>query len=194
MKTNLRKRIAILGSGAGSNAAAICEYAMRRDADYAVELIVSTNAEAGICSVARHHSVPLAVIPYDADFAGVLSQELEQRRIDILVLAGFLRLLPVAVIAQLHGNVLNIHPALLPDFGGKGMYGSRVHAAVLAANARTTGATVHLVTEHYDEGGIIAQSQIDVPEGITLPELEQLVKELEHQLYPQSISVFIQKR
>jgi phosphoribosylglycinamide formyltransferase 1 len=94
----------------------------------------------------------------------------------------------------MHGNVLNIHPALLPEFGGKGMYGSHVHAAVLAAKAHITGATVHLVTENYDEGGIIAQSQIDVPEGISVPELASRVKELEHQLYPHSISVFIRRK
>lgn len=188
------RRIAILGSGAGTNARAICEYAQSRQDSYRVALIVSTSETAGMCSVARDFDIELMVLPPTGDYSAILIQALHERGIELLALAGFMRLLPSAVIEHMRGNVLNIHPALLPAFGGKGMYGIRVHQAVLDAQAPTTGATVHLVSPMYDEGAIIAQSEIAVPEGVAATELQGLVKQLEHSLYPAAISAFLRKK
>ena len=188
------KRIAILGSGRGTNAAAICRHSAETSAGYSVALVVATDMHAGIGNVARQYGIPLVVIDHGADFGGRLAALVEAQNIDILVLTGFLKLLPVEGIDAMRGNVLNIHPALLPKYGGKGMYGIHVHRAVIAANARVTGATVHVVTKEYDEGAIIAQQETDVPLHITPEELQLKVQSIEHELYPKAIEVFIRRR
>jgi phosphoribosylglycinamide formyltransferase-1 len=191
---SMPKRVAILGSGKGTNAAAICSYALQHPSDYAVSLIVSTDATAGICNVAGQFQVPVEVVEHGAEFGNNLIGVLQTHRIEILVLAGFLKLLPSMVIDTLQGNVLNIHPALLPEFGGKGMYGIHVHRAVIASKVHVTGATVHLVTNAYDDGVIISQHKIDVPEGISPEDLQRQVQVVEHELYPKAITVFIRNR
>ena len=187
------QRVAILGSGSGTNARAICEFGTRHDGSYQVGLIVSTSASAGICQVALDYAIPLEVLPQGVDIESSLTRLLTLHNIDVLALAGFMRLLPMAIIDQLDGRVLNIHPALLPLFGGKGMYGIHVHEAVIAAKSLKTGATVHLVTPAYDEGAILAQAEVAVPLGATPSELQQIVKDLEHKLYPATLSAFLRK-
>jgi len=186
-----RKNVAVIGSGAGSGAEAICTYALNADCAYAVALIVSTSPGAGMYTVAAAHSIPLRVLDPEKDIAGQISDLMIEYGIELLALAGFMKLLPTQIIEQLGGRVLNIHPALLPSFGGKGMYGIHVHKAVIAAKALKTGATVHLVTEQYDEGRIIAQDYVDVPTNCTAQELQILVKNVEHRIYPQTISAFL---
>ena len=105
-------------------------------------------------------------------------------RVDLLVLAGYLKLVPAAVIARYRGRIVNVHPALLPAFGGRGMYGHRVHEAVLASGARESGATVHLVDEEYDRGAILAQGRVPVLPGDTPDRLAARVLEVEHRLLP----------
>jgi folate-dependent phosphoribosylglycinamide formyltransferase PurN len=111
---------------------------------------------------------------------------------DLLVLAGYLRLVPSAVVAALRGRIINVHPALLPRYGGPGMHGSRVHDAVLAAGETTSGATVHLVDEVYDRGEILAQGRVMVPPGATAAELAAAVLEVEHRLLPAAVVVAAQ--
>ncbi len=187
------KRVAILGSGTGSNARAICDFGRHHRDAYEVALMISTSLDAGICQVAREYAVPLALLNKGNDTRVELSLLLARHEIDTLVLAGYMRLLPTAIIEQMQGRVLNIHPALLPDFGGKGMYGIHVHEAVIAANSLKTGATVHLVTPAYDEGAILAQAEAAVPQGATARDLQQIVKELEHRLYPATLSAFLRR-
>ena len=186
-----RKRVAILGSGSGTNARAICDYAKHHQDAYEVAVIISTSPHAGICQIAHDYAVALEVVQQGVDLELQLSTALARHRIDALALAGFMRLLPIAIIEQLQGRVLNIHPALLPNFGGKGMYGIHVHEAVIAANSLKTGATVHLVTPAYDEGAILAQAEVMIPPGATPHELQQTVKDLEHKLYPATLSAFL---
>lgn len=185
------KRVAILGSGSGTNARALCEYGKQHVEDYDVALLVSTSSTAGICHVANEYGVPLELLSKRGDLESQLSGLLSTYKIDALVLAGFMRLLPQVIIEQMNGRVLNVHPALLPHFGGHGMYGIHVHEAVIAANSLKTGVTVHLVTEAYDQGAILAQAEVTVPKGATPAELQDVVKKLEHQLYPVTLSAFL---
>jgi len=112
---------------------------------------------------------------------------LEELDIDVILLAGYLRLLPSDVVARYEGHILNIHPALLPDFGGGGMYGRKVHRAVLESGVEISGATVHFVTEEYDDGAILAQWQVQVIPGDTPEELAARVLWVEHELYPRAV-------
>jgi phosphoribosylglycinamide formyltransferase-1 len=191
---NSKKTLAILGSGSGSNADALCAYANNDECSFTPALIITTSAEAGMSSVAAKHNVPLAVIPRGADIEAELSRLLSEFSIDALALAGFMRLLPHTTIAQLNGNVFNVHPALLPSFGGKGMYGLHVHTAVLESGVPVTGATIHLVSDQYDEGAVLARSEVEIPAGIDAVRLQQIVKRLEHDLYPKTVSVYLRNR
>jgi folate-dependent phosphoribosylglycinamide formyltransferase PurN len=123
------------------------------------------------------------VLPDPAD-AGSWLAELRRYRVELLVLAGYLKLVPTKVINEYRGRILNIHPALLPAFGGKGMFGHRVHEAVLASGAQESGATVHLVDEIYDHGAVLAQARVPVLPGDTADRLAHRVLEVEHRLLP----------
>jgi folate-dependent phosphoribosylglycinamide formyltransferase PurN len=114
-------------------------------------------------------------------------QLLARHRVDVILLAGYVRLVPAAVVARYRGRMLNVHPALLPAFGGKGMYGRRVHAAVLESGAGETGATVHFVDEHYDRGPVVAQRRVPVLPDDTPESLAARVLAVEHELYPAAV-------
>ena len=194
MLRTTKVRIAILGSGAGSNAKALCSAARDSTTLFTVALVISTSAKAGICEVARGEGVELCVIPGDVKgeaFTELLGSLLNDHRIEVLVLAGFMRLLPPEILRRMHGNVLNIRPALLPEFGGKGMYGIHVHEAVIAAHKVESGATVHVVTENYDEGAVVGQMRIPVEATDSPLSLQEKVKVVEHQLYPAAVDQFI---
>jgi formyltetrahydrofolate-dependent phosphoribosylglycinamide formyltransferase len=124
------------------------------------------------------------VLPDRGADAGQLESILREHRVDLIVLAGYLRLVPRSVIGAYRGRIINIHPALLPAFGGQGMYGKRVHAAVLASGRRESGCTVHLVDEEYDRGPILAQRRVPVLPDDTVESLAARVLEAEHQLLP----------
>jgi phosphoribosylglycinamide formyltransferase-1 len=175
-------RIAVAISGRGSNLEALLR-ALRPDAPAAIVLVVSDRATAAGLELARSRKIPAAVLPDPADPAGWLGL-LRDHRIDLLVLAGYLRLVPAPVVAAYRDRIINTHPSLLPAFGGKGMYGERVHRAVLASGARETGVTVHLVDEVYDRGTVLAQSRVPVLRDDTAERLAARVLEVEHRLLP----------
>jgi phosphoribosylglycinamide formyltransferase-1 len=181
--------VAILGGGAGSNADALIRHGLRPEAPYRVRLVISTRADAGILDVARRHNVEWIVLPAE-DWESFLEQKLTAYSVGVLALAGFMRKLPQSTIAMLDGNVLNIHPALLPKYGGAGMYGLHVHRAVLAAGETVTGATVHKVTADYDEGAVLAQQILPLADLPSAEDLQQRVKHLEHDLYPRALDAF----
>lgn len=160
---------------------------------YCVAVVVATSKDAGICRVAQQAGIPLAVLEpqgTDRPLARALEQIVRDHEIDVLVLAGFMQLLPTETISLLHGRVLNIHPALLPEFGGQGMYGIRVHKAVLASGVAQTGATVHVVNEEYDKGSILAQARIDIIPGESPEDLQARVRAIEHSLYPATLDQY----
>jgi formyltetrahydrofolate-dependent phosphoribosylglycinamide formyltransferase len=175
-------RIAVAISGRGSNLEALHE-ALKSGATAEIVAVISDRAEAGGLERARRWGIPAEVLPNPAD-GSVWIALLRRYSVDLVVLAGYVRLVPANVIAAYRGHVVNVHPALLPAFGGKGMYGRRVHEAVLASGARETGATVHLVDEAYDHGATLAQARVPVLPGDTPELLAQRVLEVEHRLLP----------
>jgi len=179
-----RARLAVLASGAGSNLQVIHAHIAARGADASAELalVVSDRSQAGALEKARSWGVAAVHLPTAR--AHELLATLVEHRITLVALAGFLRLIPSDVITAFKGRILNVHPALLPAFGGAGMYGKRVHEAVLAAGARVSGATVHFVDEHYDEGAIIAQWPVPVRPDDTPELLAARILAVEHQIFP----------
>jgi phosphoribosylglycinamide formyltransferase 1 len=178
-------RIAVAISGRGSNLEALLR-AMETDGPADIVLVITDKAEAPGLQHARRRGIPVTVLSDAADPQAWL-QSLHEKRIDLLVLAGYLKLVPAGVVAAYRGRIMNTHPSLLPAFGGKGMYGERVHRAVLASGARETGVTIHLVDEAYDRGPILAQSRVPVREGDTAERLAARVLEAEHRLLPAAV-------
>jgi phosphoribosylglycinamide formyltransferase-1 len=178
-------RIAVAISGRGSNLEALLR-ALRPGAPATVVLVISDRAEAAGLAHARSHGIPRLVLPNPAE-AGAWLDALREHDVDLLVLAGYLKLVPAPVVAAYRGRIINTHPSLLPAFGGKGMYGERVHKAVLASGARETGVTIHLVDEAYDRGPVLAQSRVPVLSNDTAERLAARVLEAEHQLLPAAV-------
>lgn len=179
------KRIGVLASGGGSNLQALLDHftALGDTRAGGVVLVASDRPDAGALDRARARGIATAVLMRDADPAAVLAAH----AVDLVVLAGYLRLVPEHVVAAYQGRMVNIHPALLPAFGGAGMYGARVHQAVLAQGARVTGATVHFVDAVYDRGPIIAQWPVPVHPDDTADALARRVLAVEHVLYPRAV-------
>jgi phosphoribosylglycinamide formyltransferase-1 len=185
-------RVAVLASGGGSNLQALIDrFHGLTGAPARVELVVG--GREGIGALDRAHGAGIAstvldvrVLGADA-FAARLMDALQTHGIDMVVLAGWLQLVPPAVVACFHGLMLNVHPALLPAFGGHGMYGARVHRAVLESGVRVSGATVHLVDDRYDEGRIVAQWPVPVLPGDTPETLAARVLTVEHRILPLAV-------
>ena len=147
---------------------------------------MSNRAGAGGVELARSHGIPVHLLNDTAD-PGEWRTVLEASRVDLIVLAGYLKPVPAAVVQAWRGRIINVHPALLPRHGGRGMYGRRVHEAVLASGDPTSGATVHLVSEEYDQGEILAQGTVPVLPGDTPDTLAARVLAVEHKLLPATV-------
>jgi formyltetrahydrofolate-dependent phosphoribosylglycinamide formyltransferase len=185
-------RIAVFASGGGSNLQALLDHFngdVSRGAQ--ISLVVCDRAGAGAFTRAADAGVDSVVIPVAGRAPGDVGRDtlraLADHDIGLIVLAGYLRLVPVEVIEKYRDRIVNIHPALLPAFGGGGMYGRRVHEAVIAAGCRVSGATVHLVDEHYDQGRILAQWPVPVLAGDTAETLAARVLRVEHLLLPAAV-------
>ncbi len=193
-------RIAILvsGHGRGSNMAAIIDACQRGEVDGQVVLVIGTRCEAPALQRAAEKGVPTCVISprnlSEEEYAQRLLHALGEAKVDLVCLAGYMRLLPTPVVQSYAGRVMNIHPALLPLFGGKGMYGEHVHRAVLDSGMKVSGCTVHFVDEHYDTGPIIVQRCVPVEEEDTWETLAARVLVQEHQAYVQAVKLFAQGR
>ncbi len=186
----MQLRLAVFASGGGSNFRAILE----NSRSYEVVLCVSNRASAGALTIAKEHDTPACVVnPKEfankADYVQELLGVLRQHGVNFIALAGYLCKIPGAVVSEYSNRILNIHPALLPDFGGKGFYGMRVHEAVLRAGVPMTGATVHFVDEEYDTGPILVQARVPVMPGDTAQQLATRVLREEHVLYPKALSL-----
>jgi formyltetrahydrofolate-dependent phosphoribosylglycinamide formyltransferase len=186
----MRARVAVLASGGGSNLQAIIDHFAwlgdRRAGD--VVLVASDRADAGALERARRHDIPSAVIAKESSGTrDSLQTLLAEHEIDMIALAGYLKLVPAPVVDAFEGRVVNVHPALLPAFGGPGMYGQRVHRAVIAAGARVTGVTAHFVDDEYDRGRIIAQWPVPVFPSDDAGTLAARVLRVEHLVYPRVV-------
>jgi formyltetrahydrofolate-dependent phosphoribosylglycinamide formyltransferase len=175
-------RVAVAVSGRGSNLASLCD-AVR---DVAEIVLVLSDREAPALELARSRDIPTHRLQQSADGAEWL-RLLDGAKADLLVLAGYLRLVPAEVVAAWRGRIINIHPALLPKFGGRGMYGHHVHEAVIASGDAESGATVHLVDEVYDRGPLLGQARVPVLPGDTPQSLASRVLDAEHRLLPAAV-------
>jgi len=159
-------------------------------------VVISNNSESTALERARREGIPGyhlsgATHPDPAQLDAAITQTLEKNGVDLVILAGYMKLLGPQTLGRYRRRILNIHPALLPKFGGKGLYGKKVHEAVLAAGERVTGVTIHLVDERYDAGPIVAQSEVPVLEGDTVDSLAARVLEREHELYAETIEKIV---
>lgn len=182
------KRIAIFASGAGSNAAKIIEH-LKDHPNIQVALIVCNKPGAGVIQIAASHQIPVLMIEKEKFFRGnAYVDEIQHKEgIDFIVLAGFLWKVPTALIHAYPNKIINIHPALLPKYGGKGMYGMYVHQAVIEASEKESGITIHYVNEHFDEGETIFQAKCEVTQEDTPETLAQKIHQLEHNHFPRIV-------
>jgi phosphoribosylglycinamide formyltransferase-1 len=191
--------IAIFASGGGSNAQAIADAIRDGRLNARIGLCVSNRIGAGVLTRMETLEIPTLVISArtfesEEEYTAQLLEELEEKDINFIALAGYLRKIPSEVVRRFKHRMLNIHPALLPSFGGKGFYGRRVHEAVLEYGVKWTGVTVHLVDEEYDTGPIVLQEPVSVAQGDTPDTLAARVLKVEHQLYPRAIELFAEGR
>lgn len=183
--------ICIFASGNGSNAEAIIAY-FSNDPNVSVKLIVSSRTDAHVLERAVNHQISSLVLERNTfKETSLLLNDLQNHNINFIVLAGFMWLVPSYLISAYPNKILNLHPALLPKFGGKGMYGEHVHQAVIAANETESGITIHYVNENYDEGAIVAQEKCTVTEEDTAESLAEKIHALEHLHFPRVIKEVI---
>jgi phosphoribosylglycinamide formyltransferase 1 len=183
-------RLAVLASGRGSNLQAIIEHFdnISRERIANVVLVASNRADSPALIRAATASIDIGTFDAADDGTQLLAM-LRRFRVDMVVLAGYLKRIPPLVVREYSGRILNIHPALLPDFGGEGMYGARVHEAVIASGARESGVTVHIVNDEYDRGPIVAQWRVPVEPDDTAEMLAARVLSVEHVVYPRVIEM-----
>ena len=188
------KKIAIFASGAGSNAQKIIDYSIHKSALFSVAIIVCNKPGAGVIDIAINYGIEVLMIEKvrfsnDDGYASFL----KNKNIDAIILAGFLWKIPEILIQSFQKKIINIHPALLPKYGGKGMYGMKVHEAVINAKEKLSGITIHLVDEHYDHGKIIFQTTCEIEEADTAETLAKKVHQLEHNYFAKVVDEFVGK-
>ena len=191
------KQLVVFASGSGSNFQSIINAVQNGQINARVAGLVSNNADAFSIERARKNDIPFIVLnplqfESEADYTKELLHQLANWKVDILILAGYLKKIPLSVIEAYPKRILNIHPSLLPKYGGKGYYGMNVHKAVIEAKEKESGCTVHLVSKEYDDGPILGQAVITVHENETPEELAQRVLNQEHKLYPVIIQQYIE--
>ncbi len=197
---NNRLHIAVFASGRGSNFRAVLEKILSGTIPNAeIAVVLSNSSTAGALEIAREHSLPAIhcsrqKYPSDTDFALGLRALLSEHGVNFIVLAGYMKMVPLEIVREFRHRILNVHPALLPAFGGKGMYGRYVHEAVIAYGAKVSGATVHLVDEEYDHGPVVLQSCVPVDDSDSPDSLALKVLAVEHRLLPEAVRLFAEGR
>lgn len=189
-----RTRIGVLASGGGTNLQAIMDSCTRGEIRGEVVIVISDNPDAFALERARKKGIRAVAIPASGlkreEHERIVNQHLLDEKVDLVVLAGYMRIMTPWIINQWLGRMMNIHPALLPSFGGKGMYGEHVHKAVLEHGCKVSGCTVHFVVPEVDGGPIILQECVPVLENDTPETLADRIHPVEHRLYPRAISLF----
>lgn len=188
-------RIAIFASGRGSNAEAIIRASMDERLSAEIGLVFSNNENAGVLQRAKTFNINYSVIDQrkldnEEIYDSALFDLLDDNGIDFIALAGYLKLIKPNLVKKYRNRITNIHPALLPSFGGKGFYGKKVHEAVLEAGCKVSGVTIHLVSEVYDKGPIISQATLPVLEDDTPESLAARILKIEHKIYPEALQLF----
>lgn len=182
------KRVAVFASGSGTNFQQICEYFIEKNNDIKIELLVVNKANAYVVERAKQLNVKSVYFNREDFYSSDKVVEcLKENQIDFIVLAGFLWLIPDNILKEYPNKIINIHPALLPNYGGKGMHGHHVHEAVIAAKEQESGITIHYVNEKYDEGNIIFQAKCSITPEDTADSLAEKIHLLEKEHFPKVI-------
>lgn len=191
-----RLEIAVFASGRGSNFKAILDAIENGSIPGArIVVVISNNSQSGALQTAQAHGIPAVhlsrrLFESDESLDTAILRTLERYGANFIVLAGYMKKIDPQIIRRYRNRIVNVHPALLPEFGGSGMYGIRVHEAVIASGRRISGATVHIVDEEYDRGPIVLQKQVEISPGETAESLAEKVLEIEHEIYPLAIRMF----
>ncbi len=192
-------RIAVFASGGGSNFGAMLKAIDKGELNAESVLLLTDRAGIGAIDKAEDRDIPVAVLPPsnfegEGAFAEALLNTLANHQADFIALAGYLKKIPSSVVDAFKHRMVNVHPALLPAFGGKGMYGERIHEAVIEAGCRVSGVTVHLVDSDYDTGPIVLQEPVAVRQDDTARSLAARVLQAEHRVYPEALQLFAEGR
>lgn len=188
-------KLAVFASGGGTNLQALIDACRSKAIDAEIKAVISNNSKAFALERARKAGIDTFHIsrkkyPDENEYVQTIKDVLSRHNIDLIVLAGYMKLLPVMIVRNYYGRIINIHPALLPKFGGKGMYGLNVHKAVIQAGEKHSGATVHMVDERYDHGPILIQRRVPVLADDSPESLAARVLEIEHKILPMAVSLF----
>ena len=199
MEAATLKKIAVFASGRGSNFSAVLEQIKLGNIAAEVACVVSDHVQPPVFDIAVDHGIPTHWVnrkQFSAaeDYAGFLIGLLESYDVDLVLLAGYLKLIPSPLVKRYRYAMINIHPALLPNFGGKGFYGAKVHEAVIESGVKITGVTVHFVDECYDRGSVILQETVEVLEDDTAESLAHRVLQVEHRVFPQVVKAFCEDK
>jgi phosphoribosylglycinamide formyltransferase 1 len=192
--------IAVFASGRGSNFGAVLEKIRSGEIpDTNIAVVISNSSTAGALEIARSHSIPAlhysrTAFGSDEEFTDGLRSLLSEYGVNMIILAGYMKLLPQDIVKRYHHRILNVHPALLPAFGGKGMFGRHVHEAVIAYGTKVSGATVHIVDEEYDHGPVVLQECVAVDDNDSPDSLAEKVLKIEHRLLPEAVKLFAEGR
>lgn len=191
--------LAVFASGRGSNFIAIHNYIKERSIPARYTLLISDRPSPPVADLALAEGIPFIhlnakAFPSRDDYVTRLLNELEARKVEWITLAGYLKLIPAEIVRRYPGHILNIHPALLPLFGGKGMWGEHVHQAVIESGMKVSGATVHIVDEQYDTGPIVVQETVPVHYEDTPESLAARVLEVEHRIYPRAVELAVKDK
>jgi phosphoribosylglycinamide formyltransferase-1 len=191
--------IAVFASGRGSNFKSIVNAIDAGILPAQIVVLISNKSDAGAMEIARAHNIPTQhlsqkMFSSEEALAKAMLDVLKKKQAEFIVLAGYLKKIPVQVIRQYKNRIINIHPALLPLYGGDGMYGHRVHESVLASGEKVSGATVHLVDEEYDHGPIVMQKTVDIVPDETPDSLAAKVLKIEHEIFPLALKAFAEGR
>lgn len=180
----------IFASGRGSNAQAIIDH-FRSNGKAKVSLVVTNKADAGVIDIAEQEQIPFLIVNNKTLNESLLIDQLQSYNPSLIVLAGFLKKIPDSMVAAFPNKIINIHPALLPKYGGKGMYGAHVHNAVIEAKEQESGITIHYVNEKYDDGATIIQARCTIDNSDNPDSLAQKIHKLEHFYYPRTIEFLL---
>lgn len=180
------KKIIVFASGSGSNAENIIKYFSKTEFAGVVS-VFTNNASAKVIERAKNHQIPVEIFSKNELLEGNVLQKIQEIDPDLIVLAGFLLKFPENIIEHYPNSIINIHPALLPNYGGKGMYGMHIHRAIINNKEKETGISIHYVNEHYDEGGIIFQTNVALTNEDTPETVAEKIHELEQKHFPEII-------
>jgi phosphoribosylglycinamide formyltransferase-1 len=195
----LNLNLCVLASGRGSNLKSIIRSQKSGIINSKVAIVISNNSNSGALNIAKSYQIPnfhlsQKMFTSESEYVNKFLELLRNYGADLMVLAGYMKLIPVEIVKEYKNRILNIHPALIPSFCGKGLYGLKVHEAVLNYGAKVTGVTVHLVDEEYDTGPIVLQKTVIVNDDDTPESLQKRVLKWEHKMYPEAIKLFETKK